>query len=108
MSSGIPLICSACQLKRITEGYAGDAFEIHTRINNDSLVAGEKTTMYVAVGVKQKNAEHVIIEIPIPAGCSYDSKTTSSFYHTAPGNENYREYFKDRVAIFYEKLPVGK
>ncbi|GHV58045.1 hypothetical protein FACS1894182_08650 [Bacteroidia bacterium] len=106
MKSGIPLIYSAYQLKRVTKEYIGDAFEIQTRLNADSLTAGEKTTLYVSVQVKQKNAEHVLIEVPIPAGCSYDSKAAFSAYIPQRG-EFYREYFKDRVAIFCENLPVG-
>ncbi|MDR3235206.1 MAG: hypothetical protein LBT48_00560, partial [Prevotellaceae bacterium] len=100
--SGTPLIYSAYRLKRVADEYTGDAFEIHTRLNNDSLTAGEKTTLFVTVNVKQKNAEHVMIEVPIPAGCSYASKNN---YHQ--GREVYREYFKDRLAIFCEQLPVG-
>jgi hypothetical protein len=108
MKSGIPLIYSAYQLKRVTTEHVGDAFEIQTRLSNDSLKAGEKTTLLVTLQVKQKNAEHVLIEVPIPAGCSYDSKAVNSYqYYTAPGREVYREHFKDRVVIFCETLPVG-
>ena len=108
MKSGIPLIYSAYQLKRVTTGFTGDAFEIQTRLNNDSLIAGKKVTLLATVEVKQKDAEHLLIEIPIPAGCSYDSKTTNSYrYYTMPGQEVYREYFKDRVVIFCENLPPG-
>jgi uncharacterized protein YfaS (alpha-2-macroglobulin family) len=108
MKSGIPLIYSAYQLKWVTTGYTGDAFEIETRLNNDNLTTKKKTTLHVTVQVKQKNAEHLMIEVPIPAGCSYDSKTTNyDSYYKASGQEVYREHFKDRVAIFCENLPVG-
>lgn len=50
------------------------------------------------VEVKNK-AQDIMIEIPIPAGCSYRAK---------PNNYWNREYFKDRVAISCEDLPIGK
>jgi len=102
MKSGIPLIYSDYQLKRVTTEHTGDAFKIETRLNQDSLIAGKQSTLYVTLQVKQPNAEHVMIEIPIPAGCSYASKKPN---YTA--NETYREHFKDRVVIFCEKPPVG-
>jgi hypothetical protein len=104
--SGTPLIYSAYQLKYVTNRNTGDAFEVFTSLENDSLAAGEKTTLFVTVNVKQKNAEHVMIEVPIPAGCSYASKNNyySGYYS---GNQVYREYYKDRVAIFCESLPIG-
>ncbi len=43
-----------------------------------------------------------MLEIPIPAGCSYQDKRQSS-----AGNEVHREYFKDKVVIFCEAMPVG-
>jgi len=103
MRNGTPLIYSAYQLKRVTAEYIGSAFEIQTRLNNDSLIAGKKDTLHVTLQVKQSNAEHVMIEIPIPAGCSYASKNTNYWQR----QETYREHFKDRVVIFCEKLPIG-
>jgi uncharacterized protein YfaS (alpha-2-macroglobulin family) len=104
--SGMPLIWSAYKTKYVTVQHTGEAFEVVTYLGNDSLTAGKKTTLHVTVTVKQKNAEHVMIEVPIPAGCSYASKNNyySGYYS---GQEVYREYFKDRVAIFCESLPVG-
>ena len=109
MKSGIPVIYSDYQIKRVTTEFTGDAFKIQTRIKNDSLVAGQATTLYVDLEVKQANAEHVMIEIPIPAGCSYASKATiQNTYYRSHTQETYREYFKDKVVICCEKLPVGK
>jgi hypothetical protein len=106
MKSGIPLIYSDYQLKRKTIEHTGDVFKIETRLKNDSLIAGKPTTLNVTLQVKQANAEYVMIEIPIPAGCSYASKTTN-YYRFTSGHETYREYFKDRVVIFCEKIPIG-
>ena len=107
MKSGIPLIYSAYQLKRVTTENTGDAFTIQTRLNNDSLTGGSTDTLHVVLQVKQANAEYVMIEVPIPAGCSYASKTTNFYRYFNPGREVYREYFKDRVVIFCENLPIG-
>ncbi|MDU1892986.1 MAG: carboxypeptidase-like regulatory domain-containing protein [Dysgonomonas sp.] len=101
--SGMPLIYSAYTLKRRTEEHFGEAFEISTAINRQVLEKGVPVRMEVTVKVKQDNAEHVIIEIPVPAGCSYQNKYRGYSY-----NEVYREYFKEKVAIFCEKLPKGE
>ncbi|KAA5535091.1 TonB-dependent receptor plug domain-containing protein [Taibaiella lutea] len=69
--------------------------------NISTLPAGVPVTMKVKVKV-EKSAEFVMIEIPIPAGCSYQSK--EQFYSNY---EIHREYFEDKVSIFCEKLPKG-
>lgn len=101
--NGIPLLYSSYIMKRRKEQHFGEAFDIKTSIDRETLERGRATTMTVEVKVKQDNAEHVIIEIPVPAGCSYQNKNRS--YR---GNEVYREYFKERVAIFCEALPKGE
>lgn len=68
----------------------------------DILTAGKNTTMQVKVKA-EKEGRYVMIEIPIPAGCTYDQK---SFAQNP--NEVHREYFKDRVVIFCELLPPGE
>lgn len=101
--NGMPLIYSAYTMKRRTKEHFGEAFEITTSINRETLEKGVPVTMEVKVKVKQDNAEHVIIEVPVPAGCSYQSK-----YRGYSNYEVYREYFKEKVAIFCEKLPKGE
>jgi len=101
--SGMPLIYSAYTMKRRTMQHFGEAFEITTSIDRSILEKGVPVTMEVKVKVKQDNAEHVIIEVPVPAGCSYKSKSRGYGYY-----EVYREYFKEKVAIFCEKLPKGE
>jgi uncharacterized protein YfaS (alpha-2-macroglobulin family) len=44
-----------------------------------------------------------MIEIPIPAGCSYKSKEQQW-----DNNEVHREYFKEKVSIFCRSLKQGK
>ncbi len=82
--------------------HAGD-FEISTRFNGDSLVvleAGEKTTLTAHVKVL-KDAEFVMINVPIPAGCSYATKKKNS-------KETHREYFKHETAIFIQDMKEGE
>lgn len=102
--SGIPLFYSAYTVKRRTEQHFGDAFEVKTTIGQPKLQKGVPVSIIVKVIVKQDNAEHVMIEVPIPAGCSYKDKRQPYYY----GNEVYREYFKEKTVIFCEKLPKGK
>jgi uncharacterized protein YfaS (alpha-2-macroglobulin family) len=64
-----------------------------------TLKAGEKVTMKVEVNVL-KDADYVQIEIPVPAGCTFASKKTGYW------NEH-REYFRDRVLLFVEKMNKG-
>jgi uncharacterized protein YfaS (alpha-2-macroglobulin family) len=55
----------------------------------------------VSVSVKAA-ADYVMIEIPIPAGCSYNDKAQSY-----QNNEVHREYFKNKVSIFCSALDAG-
>ena len=66
------------------------------------LKAGTLTTLKVEVDVRA-DAEFVMIEIPIPAGCSYENKLQSFW-----GIETHREYFKNKTSIFCTKLKQGK
>ncbi|RZK42960.1 MAG: hypothetical protein EOO90_04710 [Pedobacter sp.] len=66
------------------------------------LKAGTVANLVVEVEVKA-DADYVMIEIPIPAGCSYENKM-QAFY----GVEAHREYFKEKTSIFCTKLRQGK
>lgn len=96
-----------------------DDFEITTKLKNESgrdainrvstntnrvstLTAGQQTKLIVEVTVK-KDAEYVMINVPIPGGCSYADKRKS--YRN---REAHREYFKHETAIFCQNLPKGK
>lgn len=67
-----------------------------------SLKGGEKVELKAEVNVKG-DAGYVMIEVPIPAGCAYESKNQSW-----ANNEVHREYFKEKVCIFCSKLKQGK
>ena len=65
-----------------------------------TIAAGEKLTMEVDIHVK-KDAEFVMIEIPIPAGCTYVNRNQDLW-------SMHKEYFKEKVVMFAEKLLTGK
>lgn len=82
-------------------------FSIETHLTQNGKKVNELKAAVAAdlvVNVEVKNeAQYVMIEIPIPAGCSYRAKSNNYW-----NRESHREYFKDRVAIFCEDLPEGK
>lgn len=67
-----------------------------------SLKGGDVVQLKAEVTAKG-DADFVMIEIPIPAGCSYESKDQAW-----SNNEVHREYFKEKVSIFCRKLKEGK
>jgi hypothetical protein len=71
-----------------------------TAAGSDVLEAGHEVKLLVDVRVK-KDAEYVMIEIPVPAGCSYAGKKNFM------PNEAHREYFKNMTSIFCEHLSKG-
>jgi len=75
-----------------------------TRINDtlSALIAGKPAMLEVSVTI-EADANYVQIEVPIPAGCTYDTKTVG-FY----GKEAHREYFKEKVTIFCNRLNKGE
>ena len=67
------------------------------------LKAGKPTILKATVEVKRDaKLEHVMIEIPIPGGCSYSDKRQLD-----NRIETHREYFKDRAVIFCENMTAG-
>lgn len=103
--NGVPLIFSASSVRHVTQERESDAFSITTSFKEgDILTAGKPVELIVKVNVKQENPEYVMIEIPIPAGCSYHSKPGAISYN----KESHREYFKEKTVIFCENLPQGE
>lgn len=66
-----------------------------------TLRKGDPVNLKVDVEVSGQT-DYVMIEIPIPAGCTIQEKKSGAY------NEVYREYYKDRVLIFFEKLQKGR
>ena len=67
----------------------------------NTLQKGKEVNLTVDFSVK-KDAEFVMVEIPIPAGCSFTDKPKARW------PEVHREYYRDRVAVFYEVLKMGE
>lgn len=82
---------------------SSEHFSIRTAFakGGNRLRAGKPETLEVTVEVL-KDAQYVMIEVPIPASCSYESKR--AYF---PG-EVHREYFRHKTAIFCENLKPGK
>jgi TonB-dependent SusC/RagA subfamily outer membrane receptor len=77
-------------------------FTVTSSFNKQKLKAGEPVTLTVDVDVNE-SGDYVMVEIPIPAGCSYNDKPQSWY-----NNEVHREYFKHKVSIFCSSLTKGK
>jgi TonB-dependent SusC/RagA subfamily outer membrane receptor len=78
-------------------------FIVTSRFENASSVlkAGKPVKLIVDVNVK-KASEYVMIEIPIPAGCTYQDKNNFVC------GEDYREYFKEKVSIYCSRMAQHK
>ncbi|OAV44261.1 carboxypeptidase-like regulatory domain-containing protein [Lewinella sp. 4G2] len=68
----------------------------------DALTKGQTAYLQVTVTAK-KDGEYVLIEAPIPAGCSYADRMEAKGSYAV-----HREYRRDRVAIFCDRLPAGE
>lgn len=84
------------------EAVAGD-FVVSTAIDSPDgrWTVGEEVSLRVVVQVK-KDAEYVMIEVPVPGGCSY---LKSNSYRPS---EVHREYFREKVSIFCHRLKPGE
>ena len=81
-------------------------FSIHSSFESNGrtvtgLTAGEPITLRIDVDVKG-DADYVMIEAPIPAGCSYKNKL-----QLYANQEIHREYFKNKLSIFCGHLSKG-
>mgnify|MGYP000902038608 CR=1 FL=1 len=81
-----------------------DKFNIQTyfpknKQSINTIPYGEKIKIAADIDVKA-DAEFVMIEIPIPAGCTYAIKPQVSY-------DMHYEYLKDRIIIFAESLKKG-
>ncbi|TXF84723.1 hypothetical protein FUA23_21000 [Neolewinella aurantiaca] len=84
-----------------------DGFQLTSQMTDkrgrplNQLKQGE--TAYLKVTVTSKSdAEYVLVETPIPAGCSYQNRGEARGPWAV-----HREYQRDRVAIFCDRLPAG-
>ena len=82
-----------------------DRFVIRTAFEKSGtavteLTAGESAVMKVVVDVKA-DAEYVMIEVPIPAGCTYAEKKMQHW-------NVHKEYLKNKLVFFAEKMKAGR
>ncbi len=90
------------QPQKMSKDFTVDTwFKDDTKSRISKLKGGKKITLTAQVNARA-DGEFVMIEIPIPAGCSYDTKEQSW-----RNNEIHREYFKEKVSIFCRKLKKG-
>lgn len=83
-----------------------EGFEVESQLfvdgrQADRLEKGVAAELRVSVEA-EADAAYVMIEIPIPAGCSYLSKQRSSNPHQV-----WRESYKERAVVFCNRLPQG-
>lgn len=103
--SGLPVYYMQYREERVTDAKTGvQGFTIRTTLpNKGTLEAGKPVTLNVQVTVtKDAGQQYVMIEVPIPASCSYADK--SQPYHVI---ETHREYFKEKTLIFCENMRPG-
>lgn len=86
-------------------GEVSGAFTVRSQFSENgktthTLTKGNPVVLKVDVEVKGQT-DFVMIEIPIPAGTVVQEKKTVY-------NEVYREYYKNKVLIYFEKLPKGR
>lgn len=79
----------------------GTGFSIQTSFSDTALTVSQRVKMKVTVTV-EKDADYVLIHVPIPAGCTYASKDRSR-----ENNEVYREHYKEHTNIFCSALNRG-
>ncbi|TAE54571.1 MAG: hypothetical protein EAZ89_06505, partial [Bacteroidetes bacterium] len=66
------------------------------------LSAGKPVTLTAEVEVRG-DAEYVLVEIPIPAGCSYESEVPALYVNGESG----REYRREALSIYCQRLVPG-
>ncbi len=87
-------------LAEAKKGFVVKSYFAENKDTVSVLQGGKTVNLEVSVTLKA-DAQYVQIEIPIPAGCSYESKPNSYW------SGNHCEYFKDKVVIFYNRLNKG-
>jgi TonB-dependent SusC/RagA subfamily outer membrane receptor len=86
--------------KQVSENEGSFVIQTHFQNNSNQLKAGELTKIIVNLQVKN-DADYVMINVPVPAGCSYANKPQHF------KNEIHREYYRNETVIFCNKLKEG-
>ncbi|RFM33739.1 alpha-2-macroglobulin family protein [Chitinophaga silvisoli] len=99
---GMPLYLTATQeYWDASPDAVAKTFEVSSKLDQPVLETGKKVGLTVNVYAKG-DADYVMIEIPIPAGCSYAGKPQPWY-----NSEVHREYGKEMVSIFCSTLYRG-
>ncbi|MCC8153326.1 MAG: hypothetical protein LIP01_03390 [Tannerellaceae bacterium] len=102
-TTGMPIFLTTTQEGVTTQELVESSFTVRTWFEEgDTLQQGIPTQLYVEVNQTASHENYLMVEVPIPAGCVYDSKPNT--YR----NETHREYFKEKTVIFFERLYQGK
>lgn len=90
------------QPEKVSKDFEVKSYFMQNGFEAKELKGGKTTLLRVEVTARA-DAEYVMVEVPIPAGCSYENKRQSFW-----GVETHREYFKNKTSIFCTKLSQGK
>lgn len=90
------------QPQKVSKDFEVNSFFMQNGTTVKELKAGKTAILRVEVTARA-DAEYVMVEVPIPAGCSYENKVQRFW-----GVETHREYFKNKTSIFCTQLKQGK
>jgi len=106
-TGGLPMYATAYQTRwNPAPEPAAKPFTVATTLGGQTgsrvrLRAGQPAELVVTVDVKAE-ARYVLLEVPIPAGCSYGPAPTPNSL------EVHRENLRHQTGIFVDYLPIGK
>jgi TonB-dependent SusC/RagA subfamily outer membrane receptor len=106
-TGGLPVYATAYQTRwNAAPAPAAKPFTVTTTLGGQTgkrvnLRAGQPAELLVTVDVKAE-ARYVLLEVPIPAGCSYGPPPTPNPL------EVHRESLRHQTGIFIDYLPIGK
>ena len=102
----LPVYATAYQTRwNPTPAPVAGAFTVRTALAGQAgtrvvLRAGQPAELVVTVDVRAE-ARYVLLEVPIPAGCSYGDPAAPNYLET------HREYLRHQTGIFLDQLPIG-
>jgi len=84
----------------VSDPFSINSYFVQDHGQQEYIRSGQKVKMVVDLEVKN-DAEYVMIQVPIPAGCNYASKEQNDW-------KMHKEFYKEKVVLFAEKLAAGK
>lgn len=104
--SSAPVFVSVFEQKQNTHPQKVESdFVVNTYFegNKTKLKTAQKTKLIVEVEVK-KDADYVMLEVPIPAGCIYTKEVQNYWFN----NSYYTEQYKNKQNYYFTKIHAGK